>query len=66
MDEPELVNSLYSKHQFCHVESCNVLSEDVKLDKHCHQISSGQELHQHEQIRFILERRVQLDNPRTV
>jgi hypothetical protein len=66
VNEAELVNSLNRKCDLSHVEASNVFSEDLILDEHCHQITSGQELHEHVKEGVVLEGRVQLDDPRAV
>jgi hypothetical protein len=66
MDETELVNGFNSENNLCHVESCDVLREDLVLDKHSHQITTRQELHEHVKEGVVLECGVQLNNPRTV
>jgi hypothetical protein len=66
MDEPKLVDRFYGQCYFRHVESRDVLGEDLVLDEHRHQVSAGKEFHQHVQERRVLERRVQLDHPRRI
>lgn len=66
MQETKLVNSLDSHYHFRHVESCNVLREDFILDQHGHQITTRQEFHQQVKVSGVLERGVQLDQPRVV
>lgn len=66
MYKAKLVNCLDSQGDLSHVETRNILSEDLILDKHCHEITSWQELHQHVQKSIVLESGVQLDNPRTI
>jgi hypothetical protein len=63
VDETKLVNSLYGKSDFRHVETRNVFSEDFVLDEHSHQIASGQELHKHVKKGVVLESCMQLDDP---
>ena len=64
--ETKLVYSLYRQCDFGHVEAGNVLGEDFVLDQHSHQITSGQELHEHVKESVVLEGGVQFDNPRAV
>lgn len=66
MDETELVNGLNSENDLCHIESCDVLCENLVLDEHGHQITTRQELHEHVKESIVLECGVQLDNPRAV
>lgn len=66
MDETELVNSLNSENDLCHIESCDVLCKDLVLDEHGHQVATRQELHEHVKEGVVLESGVQLDNPRAV
>ena len=66
MDETKLVNCFKGKRDFCHVETGNVFGEDLVLDQHGHQVTTGKELHEHVQEGGVLERGVQLDEPRTV
>ena len=66
MDESKLVDSLNGKCDLGHVKPRDTLREDFVLDQHGHQITTGQELHEHVEEGAVLERRVQLDNPRAV
>lgn len=66
MDETKLVDSLYGKSDFGHVETCDVFGENFVLDQHSHQIASRQKLHKHVKEGTVLESRVQLDDPRAV
>ena len=66
MYEAQLVDSLYGQNDFCHVEPCNILGEDLILDEHCHQVTTRQELHEHVEESRVLERGVQLDEPRAL
>lgn len=66
MDKAELVNSLDGEDNLGNVESCNIFREDFILDKHSHQISAGQEFHEHVEEVGVLESGVQLDDPRAV
>lgn len=66
MQETKLVNSLDSHDHFRHIESRNVLRENFVLDQHGHQVTTRQEFHQQVKISGILERGVQLDQPRIV
>jgi hypothetical protein len=66
MYEAELVNSLNGKCDFSHIETSNVLCEDLVLDEHGHKITTGQELHEHVEEGVVLEGGVQLDDPRAV
>lgn len=54
--ETQLVDSLNGQSNLCHVESCDVLGENFILDEHSHQVTAGQELHEHIQKCVILER----------
>jgi len=63
MYEAKLVHSFDRKHNLGHVEAGDVLCEDFVLDEHRHQVTSGQELHEHVEERVVLEGRVQLDHP---
>lgn len=47
MYEAELVNSLNGERDLGHVEASDVLCEDLILDEHGHQVTTGQELHEH-------------------
>jgi hypothetical protein len=64
--ETELVDCLYSQGNFCHIKSSDVFRKDFVLDKHCHEISTRKELHEHVEEGVVLERCVQLDDPRAV
>ena len=66
MDEAQLVYRLYGEDNFCHVEACDILGEDLILDEHGHQVTTGQELHEHVQEGVVLECGVQLDDPGAV
>lgn len=66
MYKAKLVNCLDSQGDLSHVETRNILGEDLILDKHRHEITSRQELHQHVQKCIVLESGVQLDNPRAI
>jgi hypothetical protein len=66
MYEAEFVYSFNSKRDLSHVEAGNVLSENLVLDEHCHQVATGQELHEHVEEGGVLEGGVQLDDPRAV
>lgn len=56
MNEAQFVHCLQSKCDFGHVETGNVLGEDLVLDQHGHQITTRQELHEHVKEGRILER----------
>lgn len=66
VNEAELVDSFYCKSDLSHVEASDVLSEDLVLDEHSHQVTTRQELHKHVQESIVLEGCVQLDDPRAV
>ena len=66
MNEAQLVHSLDGQNDFCHVESCDVLAEDLILDEHGHQVSTRKELHEHVKECGVLERSVKLDKPRAL
>lgn len=66
MDEAKLMDGFYCKGDLCHVESCNVFSEDFVFDEHSHQITAWQELHKHVQECAVLKGSVKLDDPRAV
>ena len=66
MNEAQLVHSFNSQNDFGHVEARDVLTEDLVLDEHCHQITSRQELHKHVEECGVLERSVKLDKPRAL
>ena len=66
MYEAKLVHGLNSKRNLSHIEARDILGKDLVLDEHSHEIASRQELHEHVQERRVLERRVQLDQPRTI
>jgi hypothetical protein len=61
--ETELVNRLNGKCDLGHVETSDVLCEDLVLDEHGHQITTRQELHKHVEEGVVLEGCVQLDDP---
>lgn len=66
MDEAQLVHSFNSKNDFGHVEAGDIFAEDLILDEHRHQITTGQELHEHVKESGVLERSVKLDEPGTL
>lgn len=66
MDETQLVDCLDGKNNLCNVEPRDILGKDFILDEHSHQVSTGQELHQHVEEVGILERCEELDNPGAV
>ena len=52
-----LMDGFDRQYNFCHVESCYGNGEYLIFDQHGHEISPGQEFHQHVQVRGVLERR---------
>lgn len=56
MYEAKLVDGLNGKSDLSHVESSDILSEDLVLDEHSHKITTGKEFHEHVEERVILER----------
>jgi hypothetical protein len=66
MDEAKFMDCLNSQYALSHIETGNILGEDLVLDQHGHQVASWQKLHEHiEEVR-ILERGEELYNPRTL
>lgn len=63
MYEAKFVHGLDGQCDLRHVEPCDILTEDLVLDQHGHEITTGQELHQHVEECRVLERRMQLDEP---
>lgn len=55
MYEAKLVDSFNCKSNLSHVETCDILSEDFILDEHGHQVTTGQELHEHVKEGIVLE-----------
>lgn len=66
MNKTKFVHSLNSQGNLSHVETCDIFGEDLILDEHSHQITTGEELHEHVEESAVLEGRVKLDDPRTV
>lgn len=66
MDEAQAVDGFNGENNFCNIESCNVLREDLVFDQHGHQVAAGQELHEHVEEGRILEGGEELDDPRAV
>lgn len=66
MDEAQLVDSLNGERYFGHVETRYVFGENLVLDQHRHEITTGHKLHEHVEESGILKRCVQLDQPGTV
>lgn len=64
VNEAHLVDILDGEDTFGNIEPGHVLREGVVLDQHSHQISARQELHDQVQVLGILERIIQLHNPR--
>lgn len=63
MNKAHFVDGLDGEYALCHIETSDVLRKSVVLDQHCHKISTGEELHNEIEIRGILERVKQLDDP---
>lgn len=63
MNKAQLVYRLNCKGDLSHVESGDVLGEDLILDEHCHQVTSRKKLHEHVKKCRILEGGVQLHKP---
>jgi hypothetical protein len=55
MDISEVVDSFNGKNTLRHVESGNILRENVILHQHCHEIATGKKLHDEVQIERVLE-----------
>lgn len=66
MNEAKVVDSLDSENTLCNVETGDIFRECVVLDQHRHEIASRQELHDEVEVGGVLERVVQLHNPRGV
>ena len=66
MDEAKFVHGFNSQDNLSHVESRDVFAKDLVLDEHCHQVTTRQELHEHVEECRVLERGVQLDEPRAL
>lgn len=66
VNETKLVHGFYGQYNLCHIESCDVFGKDFVFDEHGHQVTSRQELHEHVQEGVVLERGVQLNDPRAV
>jgi hypothetical protein len=66
MDETKVMHGLDRENALRDVEPRHVLRESIVLDQHRHQVSSSQEFHDEVQIRWVLERIVQLHDPRRV
>ena len=66
MNEAQLVHGFQSQCDLGHVETGNIFREDFVLDQHGHQVTTWQEFHEHVKEGRILERGMQLDEPRTV
>lgn len=62
----KFMNSFDGQDKFRHIKSSNVEGKDLVLDKHSHQISAREKLHQHVKILGVLECGVKLDNPRAI
>ena len=66
MDEAQLVHGFNRERKLSHVKPRNILGENLILDEHSHQVTAGQELHEHVQEGVVLESGVELDDPRAV
>jgi hypothetical protein len=66
VDEAKLMYGLNSQRDLGHIEARNVLCEDLVLDEHSHQVTTGQKLHEHVEEGVVLESGVQLHNPGAV
>lgn len=66
MNETLLMNGFNCEHNLGHVEPRDGYRKDLILDKHGHEISPRQELHQHVEKCVVLKRRMQLHNPRII
>lgn len=66
VDEAQLVDSLDGQDDLGDVEAGNVFGEDLVLDEHGHQVSTGKELHEHVEEVRVLEGCEELDDPRAV
>ena len=66
MQEAKFMNGFNGHDDFCHVESSNILRENFIFDQHGHQVTTRQEFHQEIKVSGVLERGVQLDQPRIV
>ena len=66
MDEPKVMHGLDRENALGNVEPRHVLREGIVLDQHRHQVPASQELHDEIQVCGILERVVQLYDPRGV
>ena len=66
MYEAKLVYGFYRQRDLGHIEARDILSKDLVLDEHSHQVTTRKKLHEHVEEGVVLERRVQLDDPWTV
>lgn len=66
MYEAKLVDSLNGQSKLSHVKASDIFRENLILDEHSHQVTAGQELHEHVQEGVVLESGVELDDPRAV
>lgn len=66
MDETKVVHGFDCENALCDIKPGHVLREGIILDQHRHQVSSRQELHDEIQVCRVLERIIQLDDPRGV
>jgi hypothetical protein len=57
------MNSFDGEHNLGDVKTGYILRKDLILDQHCHEISSGQELHQHIEEVGVLKGGVELHYP---
>jgi hypothetical protein len=63
MNEAQLMHSFNRQRNLRHVEPRYVLTKDLILDQHRHEITTRKELHEHVEEGRVLERGVQLYQP---
>jgi hypothetical protein len=57
------MDSFNCQYTLCHVETSDIFREDIVSHQHCHEIATGQKLHDKIEIERILERVKQLHDP---
>ncbi len=66
MDEAQFMHGFNGERDLSHVETGDVLGENLIFDQHGHQVTTGKKLHEHVEEGAVLEGGMQLDNPRAV
>ena len=66
MNKAQLVYRLNCKDTFRDVKPCDIFREGIVFDEHRHKIATGKELHDEVEVGRVLERVIELHDPRRV